>query len=366
MVPDSCGFLYPQIDQETCVSCHACTNLCAFTKPNQASKFMHSYIAKHKCVDVVKQSQSGGMFTAISDVILEKNGVIYGAVLDNDFFVKHIRGTDSIQRDAIRKSKYVQSNLNNIFFDVENDLQARKIVLFTGTPCQCEGLKNYISSRKIDDSNLIICDILCHASASPGVFKEYLHYQSKKHKSKIVQYIFRDTEHHNWGEYAEKIVFENGKQIYTDEYLNLFFGDNIRPACYQCKYTSLHRVSDITIGDCWGGHVLYPELANKTGASLVLVNTEKGACWFEKASSKIVSHEINIDDVLQPRLREPETKSLSYEKFWSDYVELGFSEILLKYSENNYYWTKIFHRKVRKFAFIPIRAIRKMIRMLIR
>lgn len=366
MVPDECGFLYPFVNQLSCVDCGKCSDVCAFTKPNQANIFLQSYIAKHKSNQVVKSSQSGGMFTALSDVILKKDGVVYGAAFGDNFVVRHTRATDYNQRDAIKKSKYVQSNLSGVFSMVAGDLQSGKCVLFTGTPCQCEGLRSYIAKRKVSDTNLIVCDILCHASASPGVYQKYLQFQTTKHNSKIKEYTFRDTEHHGWGEYAERITFENGKTIYTDEYASLFFGDDIRPSCYRCKYTSLCRTGDITIGDCWGGHEIYPELADKTGASLVLVNTDKGSNLFYQASEWITSHEINVERVLQPRLQKPETMSATYDQFWHDYVTIDFSELMSKYSKNNYSLSSVWRKKLRRMITLPYRAARKIVRVLMK
>ena len=44
-------------------------------------------------------------------------------------------------------------------------------------------------------------------------------------------------------------------KLHNDErYYQLFFGIRtiMRPSCANCKFTDIHRVSDITIADYWG------------------------------------------------------------------------------------------------------------------
>ena len=54
----------------------------------------------------------------------------------------HIRIESNEELDILRGSKYVQSNINNTYKMAKEDLKKGKPVLYTGTPCQIEGLKN--------------------------------------------------------------------------------------------------------------------------------------------------------------------------------------------------------------------------------
>ena len=126
-----------------------------------------------------------------------------------------------------------------------------------------------------------------------------------------------------------------------------------------CKYTSLHRTADLTIADCWGGQRKYPELVNEKGASLVLINSDKGRVFFNKASKSLEIRDIDFQDVMQPRLREPETKSCTYDKFWIDYQTLSFDAFMKKYGHNNYSKKKELLRKMGHLMKLPIRAINK-------
>lgn len=77
---------------------------------------------------------------------------------------------------AFRGSKYVQSNLNNVFVEIKQKLDEEKIVCFSGTPCQVYGLKRYL---KKEYDNLITVDFVCRSVPSPALWKEYLKYQEK-------------------------------------------------------------------------------------------------------------------------------------------------------------------------------------------
>lgn len=69
------------------------------------------YKFKHYDINVGKNSSSGGAFTMISDRILESGGVVYGCVLNEKFNAIHIRAERKEQRDKMRGSKYIQSNI---------------------------------------------------------------------------------------------------------------------------------------------------------------------------------------------------------------------------------------------------------------
>jgi len=54
-----------------------------------------------------------------------------------------------------------------------------------------------------------------------------------------------------------EVYFENGvvykESFYTDSYMKLFLNNIcLRPSCHDCKFKSLNRLSDISLGDSWG------------------------------------------------------------------------------------------------------------------
>ena len=135
------------------------------------------YALKHKSVDVIDKSQSGGAFTALSDVILERKGVIYGCILSENLEAIHVRADNKIGRNKMRGSKYVQSNIGDTYKLVEKDLRSGREVLFSGTSCQVAGLRGYL---KTEYDNLFCVDIVCHGVPSPLVWDRYIKWQEKR------------------------------------------------------------------------------------------------------------------------------------------------------------------------------------------
>ena len=71
----------------------------------------------------------------------------------------------------MRRSKYVESDLGEIFPRIRELLDKKKKVLFTGTPCQVAGLKAYLGKNR---EGLFTADLMCHGATSSMVFHRYL------------------------------------------------------------------------------------------------------------------------------------------------------------------------------------------------
>ena len=208
MEPDALGFLYPKVDESKCVECGLCEKVCAFndnyeTPDNFAEPI--AYGARQKDINEVMKSRSGAVFAALSDYILENGGVVYGAGYTDHFRVVHKRATTKEERDEFRGSKYVQSDMNNVFRAVKQDLLSGKIVLFSGTPCQTSGLNSFIGEKL--RNNLILVDLVCHGVPSPYIWRDYIAYLENKQNSKINWVNFRDKEEFGWSAHHETFKF---------------------------------------------------------------------------------------------------------------------------------------------------------------
>ena len=330
MTPDNEGFLYPEIDGSLCVECGACKNVCAFQNDYEKNKSQKAYAVKHKDFDTRMTSRSGGVFIAISDYIFEKNGTVYGAAFDNDFSVCHIRTTNKSERDRLKGSKYVQSDVKDTFASVKNDQKNGMYVLFSGTACQVAGLKNYL--KNIDTSKLYTCDLVCHGVPSPKVWKEYLDYCEKKYNGKVTNADFRDKTL-GWNAHKEAIWIDNNKHI-LKKYTYLFYENDIeRPSCYNCKYTNIDRPADFTLADFWGINKIVPNFNDNKGVSLLLVNSDKGIELFNRIKDDTVFVECDINKSIlpNPNLLNPTAKPKSREAFWIYYGKNGFEKTLKKY-----------------------------------
>lgn len=362
MVEDNKGFLYPEIDFSTCIECGLCKKICTFSYANYDYKIDNTsnvYAVKNKDELIRRTSSSGGVFVAISDYILENNGVVYGAKFDEKLNVIHSRANTKDERDKFKGSKYVQSNLNDIFCKVKEDLKLGIKVLFTGTPCQIAGLKSYLG-KNLNLDNLYLCDIVCHGVPGAKIFNEYKKFMSNIYKSDIESINFRSKTIP--GEVQDiKIKFKNGKEFndiaVNDVFYRLFLDDIIlRPSCYNCRFASIDRESDITLADYWGIEKSIPTFEDKKGVSLVLVNSEKGKKIFSEISHRLIIKESCFEDCMQPCLKESCKKSNKVDLFWNDYDNKGFGHVAKKYGY--YGFVGKIRRKIKKINRGVMRRIR--------
>ena len=297
-------------------------------------------------------SQSGGALFALARHVIDLNGVVYGCVYEG-FDVIHTRITSEEEISRLRGSKYVQSNMKSCFREVYKDLQNNKVVLFTGTPCQCAGIITYIQATGISTSNLFTCDFICHGVPSPKVYYDYLRFMEKKSGKKLSKINLRDKKEAGWHNHVETISFEDGTKYIGKLYVNLFYSNfALRRSCEVCRFTRVERVADITVSDCWGIEKTRPDLwDDNEGISMALIQTEKGRALFEAvlADDYVEVVELSKKELLQPQMQHPSPVPYQKERFWDDYSKYSFEKILRKYTE---------------YGGIPFKAKRKLLKIL--
>lgn len=360
MKPDNLGFLYPKISNEICINCGLCKSVCAFNENYDKSDLLQNqefYGARNKKLEEVEFSQSGAAFFTFSEWILENDGVVYGAGYGEHFKVIHKRATTKENRDDLRKSKYVQSDLQGIFIQVKEDLENKKLVLFSGTPCQVAGLKSFIKKKNLKLlKNLFLVDIVCHGVPSPKMWQEYLNYLENKTHKKITKTNFRDKKF-GWHSHVESFEFDH---TYTYTYTYLFYEHIMfRSSCGNCKFTNFDRAGDITISDFWGVEKTDKDFASDNkGCSLIMLNTQKGKALFENIKDDFNLIATTKELCVQPNLQHPTKIHPKREQFEKDYVKSGFVYVMKKYGNIGIrYWIK-------KTFSIPKRIIRKILRIL--
>lgn len=287
---------------------------------------MKSYIVKQKDLNSRMLSRSGGIFAAISDQVLAQGGVIYGAGMDKNFNVVHKRAVNATERDELRGSKYVQSDMHNAYRLACEDLKAGRLVLFTGTPCQVDGIKALCP--KGCEEHLICMDIVCHGVPSPRVWNDYKAYVERKYHGKIEKIDFRNKERFGWSDHWETVTI-NGKEHDSQVYMKMFYEHTfLREACYVCPYKNLQRISDISIADAWGVETANPEFDDNRGVSLVLINTLKGEKWFLDSLQGCDFKECALEKYMQEPLKRPFEKPDNTENVWKEYNEVSFEEFV--------------------------------------
>lgn len=301
------------------------------------------YAAKHKDESIRMNSRSGGVFTAVSDYVLEHDGAIYGCVLTDRFEAKHIRATTKEDRDRMRGSKYIQSESAGCFNQVETDIMSGKPVLFTGTSCQVQSLIHYLRVKKVPETNmenLLSMDILCHGVPSVRVWKDYICDIEKKHSGKCVDADFRNKKDYGWKRHIESLTLKGHlttRQYNGDLFKRMFYSHEIlRPACYECPYKTVSHGSDITIGDYWGIEKAAPGFNDDRGVSLVLINNEHGQQMFDRIADQLKLVSTKIEDSMQPALQKPFARPERRDRFWEDYNQFGFEYVADRYFGENF------------------------------
>lgn len=287
MKEDEEGFSYPYIDKDKCIDCHKCENVCPI-KNNKSNntKDIDVICARSKKIDIVKDSTSGGFFTPLAQYVLDHKGKVVGAAYSSNKRIEHtiISGENSNDLSKLRGSKYVQSDLNSTFAEVKKDLDNGVLICFSGTPCQIEGLLNYLEK---DYDNLITVDLICHGTPSPKLWGKYIDYQEKKYKSTVIGAYFRKKTY-GYHSGTMELVFENGKKYNgsarVDLMLKCFLSEiSSRPTCYECVFKNDTHRSDFTIFDSWHAAELVAGLNDDDlGYTNVFINSDKGKEVFSK------------------------------------------------------------------------------------
>ena len=289
MVENSEGFLYPEIDQSKCVNCGLCKKTCPFlNKINDNFKTPDCYAAMADD-EIRKVSSSGGAFSIIAEYILNKNGYICGCTFDlYELKAKHIIINSKEELYKLRRSKYLQSDIGNIYQEVKKILDNDNYLLFSGTPCQVAGLKSFL--RKTYEK-LLTVDILCHGVPSQKVYIKYLNELKNADDEKFLEVNFKDKSI-SWMSNWAKITTKTNKNTYSklqteDNYMQLFLSNiSLRQNCTDCKYCTTQREGDFTIADFWGIDNYDKNLNDGKGTSLVLVNNKKAQSVYSEIQNK--------------------------------------------------------------------------------
>lgn len=320
MIPDNEGFLYPTIEKKHCIDCGLCEKVCpVINKLSLPSIKPQTYAAKHKDETIRRMSSSGGIFTALAEIILQRKGVVFGAKFNDQWEVVHdyVESVDALS--VFRGSKYVQSLIGNSYNKAEGFLKQNRDVLFSGTPCQIAGLRRFLGKNY---DNLIAIDFVCHGVPSPKVFRLYLKAFLKGrqytdanantvlappfHSLRGISFRDKTT---GWKRYSFITQHSPGKDqelITFRETLNInifmrgFLHDiYLRPSCYACPAKSFTSGSDITIGDYWGIEKYYAHFDDDRGTSLVLVSSINGERLYQLIGDRIIGIKTSYEQALR-------------------------------------------------------------------
>ncbi len=316
LIENQQGFIKSYIDSNKCIDCGLCKKACPIESTPLKNEVLEVFAYKAKD-SLRKKSTSGGAASALAESIINNGGSVYGASLDENFKLSHIRITNKKDIALMQGTKYIQSDMTGVFEQLSYDLKAQRAVLFTGTPCQTAAVLNFVKSKKLPQEKLYLCDIICHGVPSPKAFNDYILWL--KERETFDKYYFRNKEI-SWRGDSASVSLDNGIKAnkYISSFMSLYYSNLLTDeACFDCKFTTKERVSDITVSDFWGIEDTAAKFEDSLGVSMVLVNTQKGRELFESVKGKKIS--VNLDNAKQPQLKKPAEKPDGYDEFWQNY-----------------------------------------------
>lgn len=342
------GFKYPYIDGNKCIECGICKKRCPiyFEKTEYTmfpfifddKKEMSAYAAWTRDDSLRLQSTSGGIFSELAQSILGEKGVVYGAYYDEKMIVKHKKVSDMRHLSCLRRSKYVQSEINFSYRSVKEDLERHRKVLFVGSPCQVAGLYSYLKKKY---SDLYAVEFICLGVNSPMVYRQWIDEIEKDYK-KVVKDIWFKYKSDGWRASPMRtlIEFEDGSTFLLDDRSNHYMrgylngGYYVRKSCSNCKFMKDKRYADIVIGDYWD---VKKSMDDGKGTSILLTLSSKGEELFNKLKCKLNYYPIKIESISagNPRFTAPAPYNPRSEEFIHELKESRFSDLVKKFSVEN-------------------------------
>lgn len=329
MVADAEGFLQPTVDAEQCAHCGKCESVCPVLHPGKPRQPLAVYAAKAKDDELRKISSSGGIFSLLARQVIARGGVVFGAAFEpKTFRVIHQAARNEEELDALRGSKYVQSDLGNTFAEVRDLLRQGVEVLYSGCPCQISALKMYLGEER---RNLILVDIICHGVPSPVAWQMFLNDEEIVAGCRLAHIVGRRN--CKWNDFGITLEFLNGvrksfrgafrQNPYMAAYLNRWMN---RWSCHHCECRQFKSGSDLTVGDDWAHYSESCEQDKRYGISCVFANTIKGREIFNliKGHAHVgvvdYAYEVNLNLAVLKDDDVPSNRKL----FYGDISRLGF------------------------------------------
>lgn len=348
MSMDEEGFRYPKVNLSVCINCGLCEKVCPIinVEPEQINEGQSAFLLQLKDEQIRKESTSGGAFTAISNWVLDHGGFVYGAQLKyrensnnsekDGWYVRHCKARDKESLSYFRNSKYVQSDLENCFKEIKELLKDDQWVLFSGTPCQIEGLLQYLKKHKRE--KLVLVDVVCYGIPSPGVFRDYMEWKQKDIGGAFSRVLFREKRLcYNYTSFSiynkdEKLNYHSG--VEREPFMRSFFSDiNVRPSCYQCHFKKRYRVSDFTIWDCYDVKS-FSKNFDDNGTNRILIHSELGRKIFENIKPLIKFEQfLDIEKFIadEVALVKSVPKEPKRDDFFRDYAKMDIAALMQKW-----------------------------------
>jgi len=331
------GFLMPVVDEDKCINCSKCDKVCPHLNNSEdfsgfsldSFKGKPSYLFFSNRDERINSASGGFVYEAMRQSLSE-GGLACGCVWNQDMKAVHIVSGKPEDLHRMQSSKYVQSDMSEVYPQIMDSLKTGKKVVFCGTPCQTAGLRQYLG--KTDARNLTSICLICHGVASPLAWEKWKTVMEKKYGGKLVDVNMRDKSYKGYttsyckytlesaprtqGKKSGRVCHECGNEENTylaerstrnvgmptflaDPYIFLFTDDlYLRKSCNRCQYKADQNGADIIVGDFYES----TPLAGNLGCSCVMVMTEKGDEFIQKLDGTLIESDFRTIGVVNSML----------------------------------------------------------------
>lgn len=293
---DPDGFIRAYISEDGCTGCGRCKIVCPQLRSLKMTP--HEVLAyQNPDKKVLMMSQSGGAFAALAQVVIREGGTVFGVQWTRDCTdVEFAKATTLEDVQNFSGSKYIPADLSKTFSELKNSVKSGHLTLFSGLPCQVAAVRNLLPRR----NNLLLVELLCMGPMSPAVWQ---HLRAKM-PPKLKNFLLRDKRRRGWGYPDASLELINGDlRLFSSQRYppwQLFArGATMSASCLHCKFRSLERVADITLGDFWGIErwIDLPEEVRRQGISIIHAQTEIGHNFVNLLENGVLGRFTNLEEL---------------------------------------------------------------------
>ena len=347
--PDIEGFYVPKY-YGGCIECGLCEKSCHVIHSIEKKPISKESIYIYHSSDngIRENSSSGGAFSLFADYVIQNGGVVFATLYNAEIKRVEVSNTDLFPLQKFRKSKYVESFSGDTCSQIRKELKNGRMVLFCGTPCQVSGLKRYLGTLKVDISNLLTIDFICHGVPSMKCLNAFLSYNGRE----VIDMDFRFKDFSNkkigWHDMAYCEYYASGdNNVLTCNDLHYYYyyypfleSVMLRKSCYTCDEVN-YSAADITVGDFWSIYKDKSIADDNKGVSIIKFHTQRALSVWNELKVAGYHSEISFDIIKSQLINK--TKGLLKER--NDF----FAEV-----DNKGFITTVRRRYVRKYIHYKI------------
>ena len=323
MQENTIGEIYPIIDNDKCIQCHACEKICPVLSPPKLSLPQKTYAAWSLDNSTRQTSASGGIAHELYQFALSKGYRVIGASINPDKSVSLKIANSKEDITPFKNSKYVFSSCYDVFPKIKEELFKESKLLIIGMPCQIAAMRKLYGEK----NDIIYVEILCHGMSPTSYLQQHITLIEQQKNLKAFSLSFRAPEAYTYS-FTFTLYDETGHCFYAaktsdgDTYQYGYHrGVTYRENCYHCPFAQKERAGDIILCDFYGLGGRSHLLMTKEKSLCIIVNTKKGRTVIDEliSSGMIYAEERPLEEAIDgnPRLQRPSEKTkdrLMFEK----------------------------------------------------